>query len=118
MTDVGSYSNLAEGVPTITKVSGREIVIIRWRGRVHAVRDVCPHQSHSFVNGRVQSRIVSSGVPGHVDVRSNQPVLICPWHAWTFALDDGRCTHDPRQRIRRYEVVIENDRVLVESAVS
>lgn len=38
--------------------------------------------------------------------------LVCPWHAWEFELESGRCAADPSLSLRKFPVKVEGDRVL------
>lgn len=34
--------------------------------------------------------------------------VICPWHHWSFRLDDGRCTESERVCVKKYDVRVED----------
>lgn len=114
LLDVASFAELEEGVPRVFRAGGREVVLIHWRGRVFALRNVCPHQTQSFVGGVIAGRIERGGAPGRFRVDDDTPVLSCPWHHWEFELETGRCPIDSRVRVRSYATVIEGDRVLLD----
>lgn len=111
--DVGPVEDFPESRPRAVTVAGREVVVIAYRGRFYAVRNVCPHQSASFVAGTVRGRITSEG-PGHFAIDPSDPVLVCPWHTWQFRLETGDCVVDPRQRVRAYTASSVGGRVLIE----
>ena len=46
-------ADLAEAKPTVVVAGERELVLVRWRGDVYALRNVCPHMSTSFERGAV-----------------------------------------------------------------
>ncbi|MBJ7599481.1 MAG: hypothetical protein DLM67_18175 [Candidatus Nephthysia bennettiae] len=113
LEDVCSLEELAEGRPTVVKLKGREIAIIRWRDEVHAVRNICPHQTQSFSCANVRPNFTAGHVGGlAVDVAD--PVMVCPVHTWSFHLKTGRCTVDESLRIRRYETVVQDGRLLID----
>jgi 3-phenylpropionate/trans-cinnamate dioxygenase ferredoxin subunit len=89
---------------------------VRWGSEVFALRNICPHQSHSFDNGRVHLRLGAPSGPGDVSVVADAPLLQCPMHAWDYELRTGRCSVDPRMRVRTYATRIEQERVLVDVA--
>jgi nitrite reductase/ring-hydroxylating ferredoxin subunit len=60
------------------------------------------------VRGRFTSDVV-----GDISVLDDEPMLVCPWHAWGFRLDTGECTVDASLRVKRYDVVVEDERVFV-----
>jgi nitrite reductase/ring-hydroxylating ferredoxin subunit len=41
------------------------------------------------------------------------PVVMCPWHAWTFDVTTGRSTVNPELAIAVYEVKVEDGQVFV-----
>jgi nitrite reductase/ring-hydroxylating ferredoxin subunit len=112
--DAVALEELVEGVPHPVRVDGRDLMLVRWRDEVFAVRDACPHQIQSFIAGRVHDRILSGSAIGEFEVTRDEPVLQCPWHAWEFSLRDGRCLGDPRHRVRIYETAVRDGRVLID----
>lgn len=113
MEDVCAVSDLTPREPKAVRVKGREIVLMLWSGEVFAVRNHCPHQGQSFVNGHVVPRLTSSETAGELVSDDHDPLLICPWHTWGYELRSGRCTVDPSLRVRTYPVVVRDGRVLV-----
>jgi nitrite reductase (NADH) small subunit len=94
-------------------VKSREYVLTRFGGEVFALRNICPHQSVSFLNGRVRPRLRCANPESGVELDDSQPLLLCPWHSWAFSLRDGTCPTDPSMRVASYEVTIDNGRVLI-----
>ena len=101
-------------MPWPVRVAGRELVLVRWRERVYALRNVCPHESQSFAGGVARGRYCATGLPGQLLVDEARPVLVCPWHTWAYELESGRCTTDDRFRVRSYPVEVLEGRVFVE----
>ena len=116
MVDVCGVDDLEEGVPTMVLARGREIVVAQWRGRIYALKNVCPHQTQSFVCGNVHPRLKGSSRPGGMVADETDPVIACPWHTWEFKLTDGRCITDDKLRVRTYPVEIQAGRVMVDVA--
>ena len=115
MEDVAAVDDLAEGRPSVFKVKGREIAVVRWRGEFHAVRNICPHQTQSFSCAHIRPSFTSPpGRVGEVVAVESDPVLVCPVHTWSFALRTGQCAVDKSLRIRRYETAVEDGRLLVD----
>jgi nitrite reductase (NADH) small subunit len=108
--DVGSVEDFADGVPTVVRVNSREVVVVRCEGDLVALRNVCPHQSQQLHTGTVRHDMTAS-VDGEIEL--GEPVIVCPWHNWPFSLRTGRCTVDPRKRVRVFTVRIERGRVIV-----
>jgi nitrite reductase (NADH) small subunit len=113
MFDVADAGALREGLPVSVTAAGRNIVFVLWGDSVFALRDVCPHQTQSFVGGYAHENVVCEQGVGTVAVRQDEPVLECPIHSWTFRLQDGRCVADPALRVRTYPAEIRAGRVFV-----
>jgi nitrite reductase/ring-hydroxylating ferredoxin subunit len=113
LVEVGKVDELPVGETVTIDVGGRELVLIRWRGEVYALRNICPHMSTSFSKG---SMIAGhrAGTVGEVTVDHDDPVIACPWHKYEFRLKDGRCLSDASLRVRSYPVVIADGRILVD----
>lgn len=117
MRPAARIDELAEGVPKVVRVEGRDLVLVRWRERVFALRNVCPHESQSFTGGVARGRYCGTGVPGELRVDDSRPVLVCPWHTWEYELESGSSTTDSRFRVRSYPVSVVAGEVFVEVAV-
>jgi nitrite reductase/ring-hydroxylating ferredoxin subunit len=111
--DVGSTSDFVDGQIRVVEVDGREIAVIRWQGKLHALRNVCPHQSAALC-GIVTHRVVAKG-PGRVAAEWSQPVIQCTRHRWEFDLASGRALCDPALRVKKYEVRARGGRVFVDA---
>lgn len=114
MIDVGPIDDFPEGVGTVVRAGGRALVIVKWREKIYALRNVCPHQTQSFAKGRADPRVHSSRIHGEVWIDDDDPVLRCPVHGFAFGLSDGRCVVDPALRVRAYPAELRNDRVMVD----
>lgn len=113
--DACAVEDLEEGRPKVVKVKGREITVIQWRDEVHAVRNICPHQTQSFEGAHVRPDFAAKpGGVGELVMEQDQPVLVCPVHTWSFNLRSGQCTVDDSLRIRRYDTAIEDGRLLID----
>jgi nitrite reductase (NADH) small subunit len=112
--EVCRLADLPEAVPKVVQAGERELVLVRWRGEVYALRNVCPHMSSSFDRGSVIGRV--TGEVGEVRIESDEPLLTCPWHQYEFSLANGRCGTDDKLRVRTYRVDVEDGRILVDLA--
>jgi len=117
LTDVGASADFEHRRARIVRVAGREIGIVRFEDELYAVRNVCPHAHAPLCRGVVHSHLVA-GEPGRVDVAGGVPIVSCPWHGWEFDLRTGRALVDPVLRVRTYDVVERDGRVLVETGES
>lgn len=114
--DVCSIDDLAEGIPRIVRVSGRDVALTRRGDEVYAVRNVCPHKTHSFHGGQLEKQVTGTGVPDQPRVWDDEFVIVCPWHYWRFNVRSGVCSADPALRVRTYGVWVEGERVIVDVA--
>jgi nitrite reductase/ring-hydroxylating ferredoxin subunit len=114
MIDVGSIDSFPEGVGKVVSANARSLVIVKWRGDVYALRNVCPHQTQSFLSGVAHARLGSARVQGELSLDPDNPVFRCPVHGFQFGLKDGRCASDPGLRVRAYRTELRDDRVLVD----
>lgn len=83
---------------TVVKVSGRKIILTRHNGVAFAIDSVCPHAAADLSKG---------------SLRSWQ--ICCHEHDYCFDIRNGRIVwpEDEVYRLRRYETMEENGRVLV-----
>ncbi len=113
--DACAIDELQEGRPKVVKIKGREITLVQWGDAVHAVRNICPHQTQSFLGAHVRSGFSAKpGGVGELVVERSEPVLVCPVHTWSFNLRSGQCTVDDTLRIRTYATTVEDGRLLVD----
>jgi nitrite reductase (NADH) small subunit len=110
--EICKLDDLPEAVPTVVKKGRRELVLVNWRGRVYALRNICPHMLVSFENAMILPR--ATGTVGNVAYDDTDPVLICPWHQFEFSLSTGKCWADPKLRTRTYAATVEDGRVFVD----
>jgi NADPH-dependent 2,4-dienoyl-CoA reductase/sulfur reductase-like enzyme/nitrite reductase/ring-hydroxylating ferredoxin subunit len=94
---VAKTSELVDGEMKQVSAEGQEILLARVRGNFHAVGAHCTHYGAPLVEG------VLSG-----------DRIVCPWHHACFDITTGDLQEPPAfDSLPRYEVVIENDRVMV-----
>ncbi len=111
--DVGPADGFADGTISVTACGGREVGIVRWRDRFHALKNVCPHQNGPVCAGILSARLTGA-VPGAMELDEEAPVIACPWHGWEFDVRSGHALSDRRYRLRLYDVRVAGGRVLVD----
>lgn len=107
---------LPPGETRIVEVGGRSIGVINDGGRLHALRNVCPHHGAPLCDGRVQGFMRPSAphVYEYTGDDAEDRVLLCPWHGYKFRLSDGRSLADPEtSRVRTYRVEVEDGDVVL-----
>jgi len=79
---------LREGAPRLVEADGVRIVLVRNRGRIHALGDRCSHFGGPLSQGWVF-----------------QDGLVCPWHGSRYCLHSGRPLDGPATAVQpRFEV--------------
>jgi nitrite reductase/ring-hydroxylating ferredoxin subunit len=114
--DVGSVDDFPHEKPVVVRYGKTDVVVVRCGEEVFALKNICPHQTASFAGGTVGYHLSEGEHAGDLLVHRDKPELACPWHGWTFGLRDGRCTVDPRLRVRAYSASISDGRVYVTEA--
>jgi nitrite reductase/ring-hydroxylating ferredoxin subunit len=69
-------ADVLAGDRAVVEADGREILLIRVAGELHAFDNACPHEGNPLVDG---------------DVLGDQ--LECAYHAWRFDLRTGACLY-------------------------
>jgi nitrite reductase/ring-hydroxylating ferredoxin subunit len=109
-------AELPPGSTRIVTAGGREIGVINDGGRLHALRNVCPHHGAPLCRGRVAG-LMRPSAPYEYDYSGEDAedrVVLCPWHGYKFRLSDGRCTAvGERLAVRTYRVAVEDGDVVV-----
>jgi nitrite reductase (NADH) small subunit len=121
--DVGALDEFEEGTARVVKAGDREVGIVIWDGKPYALRNVCPHMLAPLAEGVVAPRLCARSPLDRFDADRQAPVLVCPWHGWSFDIQTGegvfaepRGADRPkfRYKVRRYETRVEDGRVLVD----
>ena len=50
---------------------------------------------------------------GAVVLGTRNAIVRCPWHKWEFDIPTGRALSDERLRVRRYDVQVHGDEIIV-----
>lgn len=107
--DVGPGTNME------VTVDGRSYALVNDQGRLHLMRNVCPHHGAPLCFGKVQGYMLPSEPHTYEYSGDDEDhrVLVCPWHGYKFRLADGRNVTNPdRMRVRSYEVLVEGDDIV------
>ena len=113
--DIAAESDVVEGTPTIARIGGREIGVLRdprTNGLV-AIRNRCPHSGAQLCLGTLE-QLIEGEVGGHYEL-VDRTVVVCPWHGWEFDATSGQCPEDENMRVAVYPVKVEAGRVLVQA---
>jgi NAD(P)H-dependent nitrite reductase small subunit len=95
---VGKFSELPEGKGVAVEAGRRTVAVFKIGADVFAISNTCPHKGASLCEG---------------EVVCETKMVRCPWHHWNWRLTDGALEPDPRQHLRKYDVVVEGDDVIL-----
>jgi nitrite reductase/ring-hydroxylating ferredoxin subunit len=79
----------------VVTLDGRELVLFRVEGRIHAFENHCPHEGNPLSEGEVLG-----------------PTLTCVFHNWRFDLETGACLFGDLPA-RRYDATIQGEDIRI-----
>jgi nitrite reductase/ring-hydroxylating ferredoxin subunit len=104
-------AELPPGSRRVVTVDRREICIFNVGGELYAIRNVCPHQQAPLSYGKLTSSTVATRVGEYIPAREGK-VLQCPWHKYSYSLEDGSCISQPDlYRVATYRVELEDTEI-------
>ncbi len=109
---VARASEIAPGARLLVEVKGRSIGLFNVGGEFVAALNLCPHELAPVCRGHVRGTTLPSA-PGEYRWGREGEILACPWHGWEFDLLTGKAIADPRVRLRRYPVTVDDDTVYI-----
>lgn len=74
---------------------GNELAVYNVDGEFYATENFCPHKGAPLTEGTMCGHVVE-----------------CGWHGWQFDVRSGECL-TVRERIRTYEVLVEDDLIKI-----
>lgn len=111
--DLGPLEEFPPDSRRIVEIGGRSVGVFNVDGRLFALRNICPHHGAPLCVGALEGRMLPSR-PHEYEYGEENSVVRCPWHGYEFRLEDGRSVTDPTGlRVKAYEVVEEEDRLVV-----
>ncbi len=97
LVDAGPMTAIPTRGARVLRVEGYDIALFRTTGdRVYALEDRCPHRGGPLSQGIVHGHCVT-----------------CPLHDWVIDLESGEATGPDEGATERFDVTIENGRILV-----
>jgi len=100
-----------EGRVRIVEIDGHRIGLYRVGEAFFALADRCPHRGAPLCAGSVATAVDVRD--GAVVLGTPNAVVRCPWHKWEFDIATGRALLDERLRVRRYDVQMRGDEIVV-----
>jgi nitrite reductase (NADH) small subunit len=117
VTVVGTIADFPEGTHRIVSVEGREVGIFNIGGRLYGLLNRCAHQGGPLCTARRTTGTLIAEAPDYKPRWAFEGEIVsCPWHGMEYHVPTGRCLADERIRIRRYDVTIDGDDVVVSPA--
>ena len=75
---------------------GRNIILVKYQGKVYALGSRCPHMGCDLTKGKLKENI-----------------LVCPCHGWSFDVTNGEYQANKHIKLATYECKVENGEVYV-----
>jgi nitrite reductase (NADH) small subunit len=106
---VARSADIPEGGRNRVEYEGREIGVIRAKGKLHAFLNICPHQGGPICDGllihRVEEVIAADRTYQGMRFSETDLHIACPWHGWEFNIETGKCAGDGRHGLKRFKTV-------------
>jgi nitrite reductase (NADH) small subunit len=120
VTVVGRAADFPEGTHRIVVVDGREVGVFNIGGRLYGIANRCAHQGGPVCAGRRATGTLVADAEGGWRPRwaLEGEVIACPWHGLEYHVPTGRCLAYPHISLRRYDVRLEGEDVVVTPASS
>jgi nitrite reductase/ring-hydroxylating ferredoxin subunit len=103
----------------LADVGDREIGVFNYRGKLLAYDNRCIHQGGPICTGEIlgatKVRLDDDKRVVDVELDEDEMRIVCPWHGWEYDLASGEAAHDPRLRLRRFPITVEDGIVYVDA---
>jgi nitrite reductase (NADH) small subunit len=117
VTVVGRVADFPEGTHRVVSVDGRSVGVFNIGGRLYGLLNRCAHQGGPLCTARrTTGTLVGDG--RHLEWAYDGEIVACPWHGLEYHVPTGQCLAFPHIRVRRYEVTVVGDDVVVSPASS
>ncbi len=118
MTVVGTVADFPEGTHRVVSVDGREVGVFNIGGRLYGLLNRCAHQGGPLCRAARTTGTLVADAGGRWLPRWEHEgeIVACPWHGLEYHVPSGRCLAFPEIVLRRYDVVVEGDDVVVSPA--
>jgi nitrite reductase/ring-hydroxylating ferredoxin subunit len=119
VTVVGTAADFPPGTHRVVEVDGREVGVFNIGGRLYGLANRCAHQGGPLCEAKRTTGTLVAGPPDFTPRWEHDgEIVACPWHGLEYHVPTGRCLADDRIRIRRYDVTLDGDAVVVTPASS
>jgi nitrite reductase (NADH) small subunit len=112
---VGRLADFPEGTHKVVSAGRRQIGVFNIGGRFYGLPNLCPHQTGPLCEARrTTGTLVADAASGWRPRWTLEgEVIACPWHGMEYHVPTGRCLADPAITLRRYEVDVRGEDVVV-----
>ena len=99
-------------------VEGREVGVFNIGGRLYGLLNRCAHMGGPVCAAARTTGTLVADAEGRWLPRWEHEgeIVACPWHGLEYHVPTGRCLAFPHIRLRRYQVLVEDDQVVVRFA--
>jgi nitrite reductase/ring-hydroxylating ferredoxin subunit len=120
VTVVGRVADFPAGTHRVVVVDGREVGVFNIGGRLYGIANRCAHQGGPVCAGRrATGTLIATEEDGWRPRWALEgEVIACPWHGLEYHVPTGRCLAYPHISLRRYDVRVEGEDVVVTPASS
>jgi len=105
-------ADLLPGERRIVAINGRSVGIFNVNGEYYALHNRCPHMAGRLCEGPITGTTQYTTKTEFVYGQENE-IVRCGWHGWEFEIQTGKCLVDSRVQAKTFEVLIEENTVLV-----
>jgi nitrite reductase/ring-hydroxylating ferredoxin subunit len=115
-TDVGAIDDFPVGKMCKVDIPGKDVYVMRTPDDTYyAIKNTCPHHGAPLCLGKVTGTFLPTAPGEELEFGLEYQVIRCPHHNYEYDLETGEALYIPhvKDRIVRYDVITENDRVLV-----
>jgi nitrite reductase (NADH) small subunit len=106
---VAKSHEIEEGGRRALSHGEHDVAVVRVKGKLHALANVCPHQGGPVCEGmlirKVEEVIAPDKTYQGMRFSETDVHIVCPWHGWEFNVETGRCAGDGKFGLRRYKVL-------------
>jgi nitrite reductase/ring-hydroxylating ferredoxin subunit len=115
---VAMSTDVPERGRVVVDVSGREIGVFRFRGKLYAYANYCAHAGGPVCQGMLINRVVEMLDDEHRslgDRFSERDLhIVCPWHGYEYNVETGEHPASNQIRLTPYPVYERDGEVIVE----
>jgi nitrite reductase (NADH) small subunit len=112
---VGKLADFPQGTHRVVRAGRREIGVFNIGGELHALPNICPHQTGPLCEGRITTGTLLADAETDWKPRwvLEDEVIACPWHGLEYHVPTGQCLAYPEITLRRYPVCVRDGDIVV-----